>query len=349
MDASTTAKMPWSGLSDKLNPSLVKEARQGTRQRTFAVIFIIAQLLFLSAMAGAFAAEEFGAGQSTEIIHGIVNFFCGIILPLQALTSCRSEQKGNTLELIHLTGFSRMRLIIGKYFAIIYTILLVLASSLPYYLLSFQFGGLEILALLNLLLVTMGTAMLMTALWLAVSSFRSLWGKIVAFIVLCVSLVFHFSALAGTLIELVVNLLGGSSSSTGSAFVYSSSTDFWMALYLYVQGTVFLTGMTIVLLAIASAKLLLKEEGGDRGNTLTFLFLISPLGIGLLGLFSRGILMPLDQFIDARFGMMIGVNVGWLILCLIALRYQRVKDGSEERRWASEMRQFRGSRVSPAA
>ncbi|MEM8953082.1 MAG: hypothetical protein AAGD22_02925 [Verrucomicrobiota bacterium] len=159
--------------SDRLSPMLVKELRQGLRTRTFTSAFLLLQAVLVFTMVVASAA-----GQASEVLDGFFWFFLGLalafIMPLRGINALSREQKENTLELVSVTQLSAYRIVSGKWAALFSQSLLLTIAVLPYVVLRYFFGGVNLLqdlVGLGFLLLISST---FTAFAVGISAFRSI-------------------------------------------------------------------------------------------------------------------------------------------------------------------------------
>ena len=67
-----------------------------------------------------------------------------LIIPISALNAIGSEIRGNTLELIFLTRLTALRIVVGKWFALFAQSLLLVCAVLPYLVLRYFMGGVNL-------------------------------------------------------------------------------------------------------------------------------------------------------------------------------------------------------------
>ena len=132
--------------SDRISPMLVKELRQGMRAKTFIVVFLSLQV-FLAVML--FSARSLGLGdQVGSMVSGIIFTFFAIavliVQPLRGISALASEVKGNTIDMMVLTRLSAWRIVFGKWVAIVSQSALLLATIIPYLILRYFFGGMNL-------------------------------------------------------------------------------------------------------------------------------------------------------------------------------------------------------------
>ncbi|MGB6223321.1 hypothetical protein [Haloferula sp.] len=163
--------------SDRLSPMLVKELRQGLRAKTFVVVFLTLQVLLgfvLLASLGASSSPQ-DAGHS---ISGVIFMFFSIavlvIQPMRGIGSLHTELKSNTMELMVLTRLSAWRIVLGKWIALVSQSALLLAAIVPYLILRYWFGDMNLFGeLILLLLIFLGSA-LATAITVGLSAVPSM-------------------------------------------------------------------------------------------------------------------------------------------------------------------------------
>lgn len=141
--------------ADWLSPLMVKELRQGLRSRSFLVTFLFAQVgMVVLTMLQVFVAS------TARIPHGIhyiiakqlaapakaalFVFLVCALLPIRSWLAMREERRFGSLELLTMASMSAQRLVMGKWKAHLHLMLILSLSLLPYTLLDWFFGGMEI-------------------------------------------------------------------------------------------------------------------------------------------------------------------------------------------------------------
>lgn len=146
---------PWVWRGDDfpawLPPMLVRELRQGVQSGVFAWTFIGIQGAMFALMTwavGTFGgsmegsyARDFSAIFWLAIAAAIV-----VVVPLRGLTAVSGERLGNNLDLVRLSRLSATRIIVGKWLAIAGQGLLVTTALLPYLVLRYFLGGVDVVA-----------------------------------------------------------------------------------------------------------------------------------------------------------------------------------------------------------
>ena len=234
--------------SDKLSPMLVKELRQGLRSKTFIVVFLSLQIFLAILMLSACMASS--SDSIGSVVSGIIFAFFAIavlvVQPLRGISALSSEVKGNTIDMMVLTRLSASKIVLGKWVAIVSQSALLLSTIIPYLILRYFFGGMNLFAEMVLLALIFITSMALTAVTIGLSSSSSviirsiipLFGTPLLFIGL-ISLAFNRStglldscALADSdsrigilLYILSITYLGGSSLSLGASLIAPSAEN----------------------------------------------------------------------------------------------------------------------------
>jgi len=146
--------------SDWLSPILVKELRQGMRGRVFLGSFLLLQVAMVFCAAGGLIAASLGITEQFEFFSGLFWFIIGLplilIIPTTGRSALRNEIDNKSLELITLTHLTPWRIVAGKWAALFAQALLFVFAVLPYLVLRYFLGGIdlmtELLILFSLLL-----------------------------------------------------------------------------------------------------------------------------------------------------------------------------------------------------
>lgn len=145
----TTELWPGDDFPAWLSPMLVRELRQGIQSGAFFWTFLLMQAaLFLLASFTLLAATESSGPMISRGMDGffwaILGITVGLVIPLRGMTAIASERAGNNLDLIQLTRLSATRIVVGKWAAIVAQAMLVAIAALPYLVLHYFFGGVNI-------------------------------------------------------------------------------------------------------------------------------------------------------------------------------------------------------------
>jgi hypothetical protein len=162
--------------SDKLSPMLVKELRQGLRAKTFVILFLALQGLLCVVLLSAIGASS--DGDSGPSVSKVIFFFFSLAAlvaqPLRGVGALHNEIKGSTIDLMVLTRLGSWRIVLGKWVAIVSQTGLLLMAIVPYLILRYFFGRMDLFAeLLLLALIFFGSAVF-TALTVGLSAISSI-------------------------------------------------------------------------------------------------------------------------------------------------------------------------------
>jgi hypothetical protein len=154
--ADASPPVPAAGLldfADRWPAMVVKELRQGLRARGFVVPFLVLHALVLGAVAVEYLLTRTGSGGSPwrgMITEGPGLFWLAVygvvagVMPLRLMESLRGESDGRNAELLLLGGLTRWQIVRGKWLVQAVLTLLSLVSLLPYMLVRYFFGGVEL-------------------------------------------------------------------------------------------------------------------------------------------------------------------------------------------------------------
>ncbi len=188
---------------DWLSPMLVKELRQGMRTKVFVLSFILLQILMtLNVVIGLLSTANGLSSSGTSIVFWLmVGFPLLIILPLGGLGALSSEKAANTLELILLTRLSAWRIVLGKWFAIVAQTSLFVCTVLPYVVLRYFMGGVNLADdLIGLGLMLAGSAVL-TGITVGVSPFPVALVRVLSTIAIFIIILFGGGGLMAFLFQ----------------------------------------------------------------------------------------------------------------------------------------------------
>lgn len=174
--------------SDNLSPILVKELRQGIRSKLFLGSFVVIQLLLFLYGTSLLLSDNFAGDQSSALAL----FWSAIVLPLLILVPAMASQgiekeiSGKTLELLLLTRLSSYRLVLGKWMSVVVQSTLLVTSALPYLMLRYFLGGIDVWGELRSLgLLVLASALLAgitMGFWATNVSKLAKWGAVLLFL-----------------------------------------------------------------------------------------------------------------------------------------------------------------------
>ena len=160
---------------------LVKELRQGMRTSSFVVPFVVLQAILTIVI---LIVSLFSLGGRLLDSSSIGNWFTGFILlfyclgilvfqPLRGISAIASEVQENTIDLMTLTSLTAWRIVYGKWLSIVSQSALIAGAVLPYLIIPYFFGGLQLFPQLTLWLALFVVSSALTALTVGISAVGS--------------------------------------------------------------------------------------------------------------------------------------------------------------------------------
>ena len=154
--------------SDRLSPILVKELRQGVRSHVFTGAFLLQQFLLMAVAALGLlldgSRDEWSVFFWMFIVLPIL-----LILPLSAGASVSGEKAAGTLEPMLLTRLSAWRVAAGKWAATAAQTTLLVVAALPYVLMRYFLGGVNLVGEVATLCACLLCSLLLTSVAVALS------------------------------------------------------------------------------------------------------------------------------------------------------------------------------------
>jgi len=162
--------------SDRLSPMVVKEMRQGLRTRFFTAALILFHVVLGCLMLS--FLWDLNQEDTHEMFWLVIMFTLLGVLPSRAFNALNAEVKDGTLDMLMLTGITSFRIVWGKWVSLYSQTLLVASSLLPYMIVRYQFGGVEIAREVLALAVLVVGSGLVTAALIGFSSQRLMFVRL---------------------------------------------------------------------------------------------------------------------------------------------------------------------------
>ena len=194
-------------LPDRFGAMTVKELRQGLRRGMFIVPFILIQAMAVLAM-----LAEFNMGGDVERyskMEGMLNpglFFisgpfwivavaiCIVVMPMGGLALMNQELEEGNHELLLMTPLTRWRVVRGKFFAMWGLCLVTFFSLLPYLIVRYFIGGIDVSRNIAMALTVVSVSGIFCAGSIGASAFKTNWSRILMMIVFFGSMLFSWFA-----------------------------------------------------------------------------------------------------------------------------------------------------------
>lgn len=161
--------------SDRLNPMLVKELRQGLRGMGFILLFIALQVLMVLSMVAYSSASSYdSSGENlSQILFLLFSLAVLVVQPLRGIAALSAEVKGKTIDLMVLTRLSAWRIVFGKWVSLVSQSALIFATLLPYMIMRYFFGGMQLFSEISLLIAIFIASASLTAFTVGLSAVPS--------------------------------------------------------------------------------------------------------------------------------------------------------------------------------
>ncbi|HQW29308.1 MAG: hypothetical protein KA152_01120 [Verrucomicrobiales bacterium] len=183
---------------DWLSPIFVRDLRQGLRARFFVWGFLVLQSIAMLAALVEWAVMELlgtsGIGPLfSGAFAGITSIVFGLLLPLSLFDALQPELgRGRNVELLLTSQLSRWQIVRGKLLVASTLSTLLLTSLLPYFLIRYFLGGVELTTLFGTMFSLLFSNMAMNAIIIGASAFSSYVWRL--FIILLLVLFYNFSS-----------------------------------------------------------------------------------------------------------------------------------------------------------
>ena len=177
-------------LPDRFGSMLVKEMRQNMRRGSFVFPFLAVHALAVAAVIIEFQtgaqdhfSENVGMFNPVVLFDSgplwiVITIICGIIMPLGGLVLMGQELEEGNHELLLLTKLSRWKVVRGKFFSLWSLSVLTLVSLIPYVMVRYNLGGVELTRDMANALSVLGFSAIMSAGAIGASSFAGLGARI---------------------------------------------------------------------------------------------------------------------------------------------------------------------------
>lgn len=177
-------------LPDRFGPMTVKELRQGLRRNMFVIPFLAIQALAAAAMAVEFGRDAGGRFSTFPGVLNVILLFvngpfwmvvsavCVLVMPLGGLALMGQEMEEGNHELLLLTRLNRWSVVRGKFLMLWGLCLLTFLSLLPYVVVRYFIGGIELPRELACSLTVLCLSAMVSAGMLGASAFAGLGARI---------------------------------------------------------------------------------------------------------------------------------------------------------------------------
>jgi hypothetical protein len=159
--------------ADWINPMLVKELRQGMRTWVFVALFVFLQVVGSLILLGGEFNETFAREVSAGLFWGLIVLILIVFQPLRAISALSQEKKNKTMDFLEVSNLTALKIVWGKWLSIFAQSCLIIVSLLPYFILRYFQGGIDLIQEAIGLLVVLLLSGLFTAVVTATSTEES--------------------------------------------------------------------------------------------------------------------------------------------------------------------------------
>ncbi len=253
-------------LGDRLNPILVKEARQAMKSRQFVVTFSLLlicgwlwTLLFIVSGLPAIYYAPVGPGVLMGY-YAVLSIPLLIVVPYAAFRSLAGEWEDGTFELLSITALSSRQIISGKLASAVLQMLVYYSAIAPCVAFTYLLRGIDIVTIFLLLGYSFAASLLLSACGLMMATVTRVrhWQVLLSVVFVMALLVFTFVWDAAFLAFL----------SEGGTFPLDQP-DFWIAHFC---GLTFYIPAILLLLFVAAGQITFASE--NRSTPIRILLLV---------------------------------------------------------------------------
>ncbi len=165
--------------SDRMNPILVKETRQALKSRSFVATFMLLLIaswlicIFGSTMSGQNLEYGTPGREFFQAFYVVLSAAVLVIVPFTAYRSLLTEQDAQTYELLSITSLTPRQIVLGKLSNSIVQILVYYCAIAPFIAFTSLLQGFDLVSMVVLLLILLGTSILLCTFTLMLSTVAS--------------------------------------------------------------------------------------------------------------------------------------------------------------------------------
>jgi ABC-type transport system involved in cytochrome c biogenesis permease component len=179
-------------ISDRWNPMLYKELLQSLRRTSFAIPFMITQVVALITL-----SLEINQTGNTPYLWIAIFMICAVLIPMNGLTLMREELEDGNHELLQLTRLSRWKISLAKFSGLWSACTLNFIAILPYIIVRYFWGKVELGQELMLCLLLLGGSAVHCSIAIAASCYRSNAKRMMMYLLLLFSALISISIMTG--------------------------------------------------------------------------------------------------------------------------------------------------------
>ncbi|MCA9145697.1 MAG: hypothetical protein H6821_07145 [Planctomycetaceae bacterium] len=263
---------------ERLNPILVKEARQALKSKQFVITFTLLLLAgWVWSMLGValLSPGVYYAPGGRFMLSGyfiILTIPVLVIVPFSAFRSLAAEREDGTFELLSITALSSRQIVTGKLGSAMLQMLVYYSALAPCIAFTYLLRGIDIVTIVFLLFWTLVASVLLSSIGLVVATVsRARHWQVLLSVLLLVGLCFVTFFWTLSFVSLIVD-------AQATAF---DDTDFWLAMAAIMT---FCISHAVMFVLIAAAQISFASD--NRSTKLRVMLLVQQtLWIGWMAFF----------------------------------------------------------------
>ena len=182
-------------------PMVLKELRQGLRRGTFLIPFMVIHVFAIAALYMEFFTDtELAYNQYTGVMQvglffeytpfwWVVGIVCIVLMPLGGIVLMGQEMDEGNYELLQMTELSRWQIVLGKLVSIWCITILTLSSLLPYLIVRYFVGGMDVWRNIALVITVSMASVMVASGAIGASAFKNPFAKMGIFLLYLASMV----------------------------------------------------------------------------------------------------------------------------------------------------------------
>ncbi len=286
-------------LGDRLNPILVKEARQALRSRQFLITFFLmliagwAWSIVGLARIGPAVYYSAEGPRMLFVYHLILSFPLLVVAPYAAFHSLSSERQDRTFELLSITSLGARQILTGKLCAIGLQMVVYLSAIVPCLAFTYLLRGLDIVTIVLVVVYTCAFSLALSVSGLLLGAISPLRQRHIALsVLLAIGL---FGAMwVDNLWTAAIVFQGG----------FWGASEFWLLQGLF--ATLFINYFAVAFLAARSQLLTVSE---NRSTALRWSLVVAQLSfLGWMAGLQMTVVDP-----DVSFALIYVSAIGWFV------------------------------------
>ncbi|MEO0512535.1 MAG: hypothetical protein AAF108_06515 [Planctomycetota bacterium] len=136
-------------IDDRVNPIVVKEARQAVRSRFVVVVYLLLLMGLVTASAVVMLLGTIGVGDGAgAVMFGSLNAavlgVCVLVTPVVSAVRLSTERKGPRADLMNTTTIGPVSVVMGKLVVAVMIALLFFSAAAPFMMVTYLFRGIDL-------------------------------------------------------------------------------------------------------------------------------------------------------------------------------------------------------------